>query len=138
MRALVFVLVLVGLVTTACDNSGSTDTTSPTSTVPTTSETFSDTVGVQGQSIKPFTVSQVGPVSATLTAVGPPATVFVGLGVGTFSAGTCALAATINTQASTIAQISGTATLTGQYCVEVYDIGNLTAPVTYSVTVTHP
>ena len=36
------------------------------------------------------------------------------------------------------AVLTGTATATGQYCVQVTDIGNLAAPVTYSITVAHP
>jgi len=37
----------------------------------------------------------------------------------------------------TTAQLSGT-TSAGTLCVQVYDIGNQTAPVSYTVTVTHP
>jgi hypothetical protein len=34
-------------------------------------------------------------------------------------------------------QISGTATVVGNYCVSVADVGNLVEPVTYTVVVNH-
>jgi hypothetical protein len=34
-------------------------------------------------------------------------------------------------------QISGTATLIGNFCVAVTDVGNLVEPVTYTITVLH-
>ena len=34
-------------------------------------------------------------------------------------------------------QLSGTATVSGDFCVAVYDVGNLVEPVTYTVTVLH-
>ena len=78
-------------------------------------------------------------MSVTLTAAGPPATIFMGLGIGTPSATACAVIASDSTiaQASATAQLSGTVAA-GSYCVQVYDVGNeYTTPVTYSVTVAH-
>ncbi len=40
-------------------------------------------------------------------------------------------------QAAATPQLSGVSTA-GTLCVNVYDIGNQTAPVTYTVTVAHP
>jgi hypothetical protein len=62
----------------------------------------------------------------------------MGVGIGTPSATTCA----VISGDSTIAPASATAQLTGtlaagSYCVQVYDVGNQTAPVAYSVTVAH-
>jgi len=37
----------------------------------------------------------------------------------------------------TTAQLSGTLSTGGSLCVEVFDIGNQTAAITYSVTVVH-
>ena len=74
----------------------------------------------------------------TLTAAGPPATIYMGLGVGTPVSGACQLLSggyTV-TQAGTTAQLSGTINA-GTFCVMVYDAGNMVAPVTYAVTVTH-
>jgi hypothetical protein len=43
----------------------------------------------------------------------------------------------VNTPAGTSAQLAGLTTA-GTLCVQVRDIGNQTAPVTYNVTVLHP
>jgi hypothetical protein len=137
MRALVPIALVMALATVACDNGSSTATT--TSPSPLTTETFSGTVNVGGSDFHNFTATQSGTVNVTLNAAAPPSTIFMGLGVGTPSSSTCALLAgsTMNTQAGTTPQLSGTLDA-GTYCVELYDVGNETTPVTYTVTVAHP
>jgi hypothetical protein len=63
----------------------------------------------------------------------------MGVGIGTVSGSTCTVlpGASVPTPAGTSPQLAGTTTA-GPLCVKVYDIGNQTAPVTYSVTVVHP
>ena len=82
---------------------------------------------------------QTGEVDITLTAAGPPSTIFMCLGLGTLSGSSCVFLAgdTTRVQASTSPQLSGPSIPAGTYCVAVYDIGNQAAPVTYSVTVVH-
>ena len=89
--------------------------------------------------MNPFTVTlSGGQVNVNLTAAGPPSTIYMGVGVGTYSAPTCTLLTngSVVTQAGTTAQLSGTLNA-GSYCVMVYDAGNQSAPVSYSVTVNH-
>jgi len=114
------------------------DVTSPdTSSPSSSSETFGGTVGVQGSSRSTFTVAQQGTVTVTLSAVSP--SVAMGLGIGTPNGATaCAM-----TSSTTTALAGPTPQLTvtqapGNYCVNVYDVGNVTASVTYSVVVAHP
>ena len=134
-------LIAIALAAAGCDNSGG--TTAPTVAAPVlTTETFTGTVKPQGSDSHTFTAAQTGQINVTLTAAGPPATIFMGLGVGTPSttdATVCSLfsTATLSAQASTVAQISGTANA-GTYCVTVFDIGNQSADITYTVTVAHP
>ena len=107
-------------------------------------ETFTGTVVVAGSDIHSFVVNVSGTVNVTLTAAGPPATIPMGLGVGspTTSNGSLACSlltgATTSTPAGTTPQLSGTLTA-GPYCVAVFDNGSgvQTAPVTYTVTVFH-
>jgi len=138
MKRLLLILLALALTTAACSGSDST----PTVTTPaanTTTETFTGTVQPNfGVDFHSFTVAQAGTVSVTLTAAGPPATIFMGLGIGTPSASTCAVISGDSTiaPASATAQLSGTVAA-GSYCVQVYDVGNEAAPVTYSVTVAH-
>ena len=134
-------LALVALMSlTAACQTGSDPGTSPlVPTVNPTTENFSGTVDVGGADSHPFTITQTGgQVNVTLTAAGPPSTIFMGIGVGSWSDPTCTLLSGASTiaQAGTIAQLSGTATA-GAYCVKVYDVGNQTAQVTYTVTVSH-
>jgi hypothetical protein len=136
--ALTLAWLTVGVFTVGCNNGGTLATpTGPTAAV--TTENFSGTVSAGGNDWHPFTTTlSNGQVNAILTAAGPPATIFMGLGIGTVSGTTCTLisGASVLTQAGSAAQLSGTANA-GAYCVMVYDAGNQTADVTYSVTVNH-
>jgi hypothetical protein len=82
-----------------------------------------------------------GQVNIILTQAGPPATIYEGLAIGTPSGSTCVIpqgvaGAAVQTQASTVAQITFVLNA-GTYCVLVYDVGNQTSALTYSVSVLH-
>jgi hypothetical protein len=142
MRRFVAVL-LFGVMTTmlvaGCDNSGS-DSTTPTSPSATlVTENFTGTVDPGGQAVNPFTVTTSGgQVNVILTAAGPPNTIYMGLGVGTWANNACTLLTNGSTvtPAGSTAQLSGTVNA-GSYCVMVFDVGNETAQISYAVTVTH-
>ena len=131
---------VASLVAGACGGSSSSSSSSLTApSTPPTSETFTGTVPVGGNDIHPFNILlSGGQVNITLTQAGPPSTIYMGLGIGTWTSPTCTLltGGIANTPAAATAQLSGT-TSAGSYCISVYDIGNQTADVTYSVTVTH-
>jgi hypothetical protein len=130
--------VLVGLsAVTACKN----DTTTPASTTPTvtrTTDTFTGTVAVRGADSHTFTIAATGNVDVTLTAATPPDSVVMGLSIGT-PGDRCVPVAGGSTQtaAGSSVQLSGIAS-PGTMCVDVHDVGGQSAPVTYTVTVTHP
>lgn len=134
----VFVVFALALAAAGCGGNSTVTPIVPPAVV--TTETFTGTVavGVGNFDSHNFTVSQQGALSVTLTAAGPPATIFMGLAVGTPSGSTCTplTGAATTAQAGTTPQLSGTAAA-GTYCVVVVDLGNLTAPVDYSVTVSH-
>src|SRR5689334_17024297 len=119
----------------ACNNSSSSGL--PTSVSPLTTETFNGTVDVGGVTFNKFVVPTSGEVDVTLTAAGPPSTIYMGLGIGTPTSdnSSCVLLANAYTitQAGATPQLSGTAAA-GTLCVEVYDVGNQTAQVSYTVT----
>jgi hypothetical protein len=138
---LVSAVVAAGCNTQTADNS----TTAPTTpTAPTITEpAFAGTLKMGGTpQILTFSIAQIGPLTVTLNAAGPPTTVVVGLAVGTptFSTTgtTCTPIATVNAQAGVNApQLSGTVSASGAYCLAVYDPGTLTGDITFSVTVAH-
>lgn len=127
------------LLSAAC---ASDTTPSPTAPTPaTTTETFSGTVGQLATTGNPFAVSTNGPVTIELTAVEPLATMALGVGVTTWDGTACVttpISKNDNARAGTTA-LSGTAT-TGNYCVTVYDSGNVPEgwTVSFSVKVVHP
>src|SRR5262245_29023286 len=135
----------LALASAGCNPGNSTSavsTTTPTTpTVPVTSETFSGTVDPAGRAFHAFTIAlSGGQINVTLTSAGPPATIFMGLGVGVYSSadGTCTLLSngSVLTAAGATAQLAGTLNA-GSYCVMVFDAGNQVAQVSYSVTVNH-
>ena len=74
-------------------------------------------------------------MEATLLGLGAEAGTTVGLGIGTASAtGTCAAIQSVNTGPGTAAQLIGTG-LPGTLCVTISDVGNLTGPALYTITV---
>ena len=86
----------------------------------------------------PFTVQQAGNVTATLTGLGPDETVIVGLSLGTWNATTQVCQVILRNDAAKVnSTITGAAQQTGNFCVSIYDIGQLTGPTTYSIVVTH-
>lgn len=136
-------LAVSGCNTQTADNSTTTSPTVPTA--PTITEpTFSGTLKMGGApQILSFTVQQVGPLTVSLNAAGPPPNVVVGLGVGTPSFSTtgttCSPIQTTSAQAGVLVpQISGTISAAGAYCVVIYDPGNtLTNDITFSIVVAH-
>jgi hypothetical protein len=107
----------------------------PTLAAATIPESFSDTLLVLGSNMHTFAVNQVGPMQVTLVSVTPPAA--VSLGVGTPSGASCLVINNLTTVAGPGVQLSGTATVIGNFCVSIIDVGNLVEPVTYTVTVLH-
>ena len=122
---------------TGTDSAAATTTISPSVTL--TTDTLTGTVPVGGSDAHNIVLSQTGELDVTLTAAGPPSTIFMGLGIGTLSGSGCVFlsGATTNVQAGASPQLSGSAVAAGTYCVAVYDIGNEAAPITYSLTVVH-
>jgi hypothetical protein len=132
------IVLALALTAAACHKNSSTTTTAPTPSPTQTTETFNGTVAVRGSASNNFTVANTGRVDVTLTAASPPATVVMGLGVGTAGGAGCTVlpGASTNTPAGATVQLSGTVSA-GALCVKISDVGNQTAPVTYTVTVAH-
>src|SRR5262245_28532235 len=107
----------------------------PTPAPPTLTETFTGQLLVLGSNSHTFTVQQIGGLRVTINGVTPPAA--VGIGVGTPSGATCLPIQNLTAVANPSAQISGTATITGIFCVLIYDVGGLVEPVNYTITVLH-
>ncbi len=114
-------------------------TTTPTPAVTRTTDTFTGTVPVRGSAFHTFSVTQTGQVDLTLTAAAPPATIVMGVGIGVVSDANCVdvPGGSGLAQPGASAQVSGTVS-PGTLCAEIHDVGNQSAPVTYTLSVTHP
>lgn len=120
--------------------SGCTQTviTSPTATATAADpNTFANQVLPGGSASRDLTLTAAGQLSATLTST-TPAGAILGVGLGIPRANNqCALSSAITTVAGASARIAMPAD-GGPYCVRVYDTGTLTAPVSFTVAITHP
>jgi hypothetical protein len=122
----------------ACSNSS---TPAPSATGPTT-ELFSGSLSVQDSSFYSFNATQAGTVSLMLASVTSPggratSPVILGLAFGIPMGTGCTHDQSLETPAALTPQIS-TSTATGVHCVDVYDVGNLTNPVSFTVRIVHP
>lgn len=140
MPRVLFVVLVAALASAAgaCDSTSGTTVPSPSPA--TTTETFTGTIGQFGEMIHPFSVATAGSTTIGLTSVEPLSTMALGVAVGSWDGTTCgtAIAQNANARASATA-LTGTAAV-GNYCVRVYDSGNVPESwaVNYSVEVIHP
>jgi hypothetical protein len=123
------------LLSWACDDNATPIT--PT-TGPTTFETFSGELTINGARAFPFS-TLAGTVTATLTSLGPDSTVAVGFSLGIWSSNVCSTSAVLaNDSAVQGSVIVGEAGTAGSLCARIYDVGNLTEPLPFVLTVEHP
>jgi hypothetical protein len=130
-------IVLAATVAACGGSSNTTSVVAPTGTLVT--DTFTGTVQLLGVDSHNFTVTTGGnSINATLVLAGPPATITMGLGIGTpSSTGACSLLTSVLTAPGSTAQLNPTGAPAGTYCVVVGDVGNAAVPIAYTVTVAH-
>ena len=129
------ILFLTALGTAACGS----DSTGPAPTEPSAvsvTESYTDTLTVNGARTQPFSVNRAGTVTARITALSPDDTVTIGLSLGTWNGAVCQIILA-NDNALLNATVTGTAQATGQFCARVYDVGKLTAATDYTIEITH-
>ncbi|MCU1384556.1 MAG: hypothetical protein JWL71_3253 [Acidobacteria bacterium] len=140
--AVAVVCLLAGAGCSTADSSSGTSPAALLATAPSTplvTETFSGTVQPGSNDSHPFTVTSDGfQITLAMTAAGPPATIAEGLGIGQVVSGSCQLlSGGFGTFTPSITpQLAGTIPA-GSYCAMVYDVGNQSAAITYTVIVQH-
>lgn len=98
---------------------------------------FSSQLLPRGTASRDFDVTTPGPIAITLQSTTPDGVV-IGVGIGIPRAnGSCALSNAVETAAGTTAQITLTAD-SGSYCARVYDLGTLTAPLPFTISISRP
>ena len=99
------------------------------------SETFDGSITINGAFTHTFVTGQAGQATATLTSLSPDSAAIVSFVFGTWNGQYCQ-AILFKDDATTGANLIGNASL-GSFCVRVADVGRLTAPTSYSITVQH-
>lgn len=135
------ILAAAALAATAACGAAATPTTPTTPASPAIiTDTFSGTLNQLGSATQVFAVAATGPVTISLTSVAPLTTMSLGIGVQTSDGTNCLQTITQNDNArSGAAALTGTVT-TGNYCVRLYDSGNIpvSGSVDYTVQIVHP
>jgi len=147
LRGVVFLLALFGLAlgAGACTSNANNPYLQLGPTPTTTTDTFTGTLINSASSpvlrlTHTFTSTYNGTVAIALTANAPDSALVIGFGIGAWdsTASTCGPLLAWNNTATAGTSITGNA-LAGNFCVQVYDVGNLTAgaSTTYSLSVQH-
>jgi hypothetical protein len=135
--AVAHILVLLAMLSAwGCGDDES--STSPTSPSPVyTTDTFSGTLNAGETGTHPFTAKTGGSITITLSTLSPTSTILMGIGLGTWNGTACNT--TLQTGAATQGSaFSASATSAGNFCVTIFDIGNITEATSYTITLTHP
>jgi hypothetical protein len=128
-------LLIVAVAGSGCDTTPFPTLPTDTSPAVETTESFSDTLTVNGGRTHPFSVQRAGTVTAQVTSLSD-LNATIGLSLGTWNGTACQIILA-NDSASINVSLTGTAQTSGQFCVRLYDVGRLTAAVSYAVLVTH-
>ena len=98
-------------------------------------ETFEGAIGINGAVTHTFVTSDAGQAAATLTALSPDSAAVVSFSMGVWNGSYCAI--TLAKDDATQGSILGAAAVVGTFCIRISDVGRLTAPTSYTVTLTH-
>jgi len=128
-------LAVAVLAMTSCGDDPITTPTLPTPEPVT--EVFTGTLTVNGGATHVFNAATAGSLTATLTNIGPDENPTVGLSLGTWNGGACAIVIA-NDAAVRSSIVVGTVNQAGQLCVRIYDVGQIANPNDYEITVVHP
>ena len=100
------------------------------------SETFIGTINLLGADMHTFTTQQTGQATATIDSLAPDSNARVTFMFGTWNGSYCSVEF-VTDEATTGTRFVGNASGPGAFCVRISDIGKLTGPTTYSITVSH-
>jgi hypothetical protein len=99
-------------------------------------ETFVGTINLLGADTHLFTTAQTGQASAIIDSLSPDSAARVTFMFGTWNGSYCAVQF-VTDDGTTGTRFVGNASGPGAFCVRISDIGKLTEPTTYSITVSH-
>jgi hypothetical protein len=140
-RAFIRWALVLGVSGSAFACAGETPTSPTAATTPTTptTRTWASIIGPGGAASQSLTASQAGTVTVTLNSAGPPADVLLGFGVGvpTAERAGCGLGKSVEARPSASPALTVDVEA-GAYCIKVYDPGQGTTDIQFSLTVVFP
>jgi len=98
-------------------------------------ETFQGTLNLNGAITHTFATDRAGQATVTLTSLSPDSAAIVSFAFGTWNGQYCSLLF-VKDDTTTAQNFVGSASQ-GSFCVRIADIGRLTAPTDYVITVSH-
>ena len=132
-------LALTAFASAACDKTVTTIPDSGPTSPEVTEPPFTGTLTINGGVTQAFSATAVGNVTAVIANIDPNTSDFslsVGLALGTWNGTSCQIVL-VNDNAGVGAGVAGFANAAGELCARVYDVGKLTQPVTFDVTIKH-
>jgi hypothetical protein len=115
----------------------------PTENTPVTyeqkTETYTGTLNIGETKPFHFTVTNPGSLDAAITSLGPISTLTMGLNLSAWdSVGETCPRSNVSTEIARVnVPISGTPQQAGEYCVSIFDVGNVQGATDFTITVLH-
>lgn len=133
LSAAVFAALFVSM---ACGATTPTEPTTPTYELKTS--TFDGTVNTGGTVAFPFTVVNPGAINLSITGLAPVSTITMGLTVGFWDAAASTCAQQLSTPSATLNVVfAATPSAPGEYCVGIFDTGNVQTATDFTLKVTY-
>ena len=134
-RRLLCAALLVALLGAGCG-----DTQDPTPIDPTPTEIteppFTGTLTINGGATQPFQSVAAGTVTAIIDSIQPTPNIAIGIFLGTWN-GTSCERIVVNATAAVGSGVAGLANGAGNLCAHVFDSGQLTEAIQFSITIKH-
>jgi hypothetical protein len=131
------VVLLPALWISACGGEDPFTPTTPTTTTMPNVATFAGVLGRNGATSHPFNTAASGSVVASINTLSPDDSIVVGFSLGTWNGAVCNIVFA-NDAAKQGTTVTGSVSSFGSLCVRIYDVGNVTEPISYEITVQHP
>ena len=135
---------VIAIAAAACSSDDPTTPTTPTARCAPPSdvsgcvtETFAESIARNGARTHNFTTQSSGTIPATLTTLAPDSALVVGFALGTWNGSLCQQVL-VKDDATQGTVLTGGVSSFGSLCVRIYDVGNVTEPINYEITVVRP
>jgi hypothetical protein len=99
-------------------------------------DTFNGTLAVNGSAVYPVNIGNSGEFSVKITALSPTPTATVGM--SWYQGGNCEILVQQNYAQLNQPALAGGVFQKGPYCVQIFDVGTLSVPQTFTIVVSHP